>query len=408
VIDKYPQDETLWRGVARLGRELLSNVQIPERGLVAQWMAKIIEDAKPPFGKALLHLVPRLRAIEAESATFDPDLPAVITATGDAQLDDLHRLAVLAPIEELLERHLDFCYLRDKQYREDAILWRGVARLAKAVLKDARMENRRILAKIVAAEIELGGDPPPELGLRHYLPALKWIGQGYGAPIPFSAGANDAAKLSSTGNAELDELRRLAVVAPLEELLGQHVHFLMLRDRHYRDDEILWRGVERLASLTIREPTLQNRRLLAKMVAGSIENGQPPASLGLHQLLTDLKAIGDGLGVMVVPSGNVDPSVQLPTGDEEVDELRRLAVFAPIEELLEKHPLFLMLRDRNHRDDPVMWRGVRRLALQALNNPALPLRRQIAALTSASIEWGEPPAILNLRSLLPALKTLAK
>jgi hypothetical protein len=94
-----------------------------------------------------------------------------------------------------------------------------------------------------------------------------------------------------TGNAELDELRRLAVVAPIEELVERHPLFLMLRDRHYRDDEILWRGVGRLARKAIDDEQLRNRRTIAALTAGSIDLGEPPASLGLKQLLPQLKVI---------------------------------------------------------------------------------------------------------------------
>lgn len=111
------------------------------------------------------------------------------------------------------------------------------------------------------------------------------------------------------------------------------------------------------------------------------------------------------------PQAHLEPirtSPPPPTGNAELDELRRLAVIAPLPELVELHPLFLMLRDRHYRDDEVLWQGVGRLAMAAIGEERLPLRRQIAGLTAASIDHGDPPPALGLQGLLPPLRRNAR
>jgi hypothetical protein len=120
-------------------------------------------------------------------------------------------------------------------------------------------------------------------------------------------------------------------------------------------------------------------------------------------------ACGYSLGAATgsAPAPN-EPPEPAKTGNNELDELRRLAVSAPIDELVDKHVPFMRLRDRNYQTDSVLWKGVGRLAEEALQNPLLRERRQISALVAASIEQGDPPAALNLKQLLPQLKRLAR
>ncbi|MBX3462272.1 MAG: hypothetical protein KF830_03805 [Planctomycetes bacterium] len=88
-------------------------------------------------------------------AEVDSDL----TPTRDADLDELRRLAVKAPIQELIEKRLVFLNCLSKDYRNDEVLWRGVERLCRAVQTDASFPDRRISARLLAQVIELG-DPP--------------------------------------------------------------------------------------------------------------------------------------------------------------------------------------------------------------------------------------------------------
>jgi hypothetical protein len=122
-------------------------------------------------------------------------------------------------------------------------------------------------------------------------------GYSLGAASPTNSGPNDPAQLGApieppkTGNAELDDLRRLAVVAPIEELVARSRYFLMARDITYRDDDVLWRGVARLANEALTNQALSRRAEIAGFTAGSIDKGNPPPALRLKDLLPELKRI---------------------------------------------------------------------------------------------------------------------
>jgi hypothetical protein len=81
-----------------------------------------------------------------------------VESSGDFELDELRRLAVKAPIEELIEKRLVFLSCVAKEYRRDTILWRGVDRLAKSVQADPQFPDRRISSRLLAQTIELA-DP---------------------------------------------------------------------------------------------------------------------------------------------------------------------------------------------------------------------------------------------------------
>jgi hypothetical protein len=67
-----------------------------------------------------------------------------------------------------------------------------------------------------------------------------------------------------------------------------------------------------------------------------------------------------------------------------------------------------MARDITYRDDDVLWRGVARLANEAINNQALSRRAEIAGFTAGSIDKGNPPPALRLKDLLPQLKRISR
>jgi hypothetical protein len=78
--------------------------------------------------------------------------------SGDRELDELRRLAVRAPLAELIEKRLDFLYSVGKDYRRDEVLWKGVERLSDAVLKDTSFPGRRLTARVIAQTIDFA-DP---------------------------------------------------------------------------------------------------------------------------------------------------------------------------------------------------------------------------------------------------------
>lgn len=97
-------------------------------------------------------------------------------------------------------------------------------------------------------------------------------------------------ELEPSGDIELDEMRRLAVKAPLDELCDKATPFLSLRIHSYREDRILWLGVARLAREIVENPTRSFRRNTVLVVIGQIEKSSPPPELRLHEYLPRLRA----------------------------------------------------------------------------------------------------------------------
>ena len=121
-------------------------------------------------------------------------------------------------------------------------------------------------------------------------------------------------------------------------------------------------------------------------------------------------ACGYSIGAAMNASGSTtspagEPEL-VPSGDVELDELRRLAVKAPISELVEKGLLFLTIRVESYKTDPILWRGVDRLAVAMSENANLPITYELVGVVMATIEQGQPPPSLHLQERLPALREL--
>src|SRR5262249_35636368 len=98
--------------------------------------------------------------------------------------------------------------------------------------------------------------------------------------------------LKSTGDADLDELRRLAVKAPIEELVEKNLMFFMNLDRTYRTDPVLWKGVDRLAAQVLSNEGTKNRAIIVKQLLAVIEKDKPPPALHLDRYVPDLRRAG--------------------------------------------------------------------------------------------------------------------
>jgi len=94
---------------------------------------------------------------------------------------------------------------------------------------------------------------------------------GYAAGSAVAASEREAAELAPTGDADLDELRRLAVKAPIEELLEQRLVFIGCLFREYPKDKILWGGAKRIAEALIEGRHIAERRLFSRFLAQVIE-----------------------------------------------------------------------------------------------------------------------------------------
>lgn len=100
------------------------------------------------FGGGLGHRIATATAGATERDEPDP------LDTDDPELRELRRLAVEAPLAELVERRLIYVHLLTKSYWEDPILWRGVRRLIDATLGGHQMEQRRLFARFLAQVLE--------------------------------------------------------------------------------------------------------------------------------------------------------------------------------------------------------------------------------------------------------------
>ncbi|MFK7742292.1 MAG: hypothetical protein AB8H80_18405 [Planctomycetota bacterium] len=131
---------------------------------------------------------------------------------------------------------------------------------------------------------------------------------GYGLGVRRSdAGANDGEKDAgqpkntpktsgstmpeSTGNAELDELRRLAVVAPIEELFTRWRPFLDLLSTRYFDDPVLWGGAKRLGEYLITSEPHADRRLASRWLTQVIEQSSTELASDLQSLIPGLRSV---------------------------------------------------------------------------------------------------------------------
>ncbi|MFK7742289.1 MAG: hypothetical protein AB8H80_18390 [Planctomycetota bacterium] len=84
------------------------------------------------------------------------------------------------------------------------------------------------------------------------------------------------------------------------------------------------------------------------------------------------------------------PSLPPSSGDAELDELRRLALEAPIEELAHNWLYFLDSFGKSYRTDEYLPSGLGRFARHILKTPNLPERAMKRAATLPCIRFAEP------------------
>ncbi len=83
----------------------------------------------------------------------------------------------------------------------------------------------------------------------------------------------------ASGDARLDALRRLAVKAPIEQLVENWNEWFAYFDTEYQTDPVLWRGLDRLAEWSVHNPHLATYDLLTALVAGSAQDTRPSSRL---------------------------------------------------------------------------------------------------------------------------------
>ena len=143
----------------------------------------------------------------------------------------------------------------------------------------------------------LGPKPkPPSIPTRRaFLIAAGAFGAGVGlggvGGYVLEIGGPTSDSPRPTGDVLLDELQRLAVEAPIEELAARYAFILSFIPSTYPRDAVLWRGAGRLAEYVIATERLHDRRTVAQWLAQVIESGDPVAAASLRSRISQLRAI---------------------------------------------------------------------------------------------------------------------
>lgn len=113
-------------------------------------------------------------------------------------------------------------------------------------------------------------------------------GEGVQGGEPAQAGNEE---LPKSGDADLDELRRLAVKAPIEELVQHRLVFVNATFMDYPLDRVLWQGVERLVDYLTKGGEVEGRAQFAKALASVIEQADPVVTARLKGRVAELRRL---------------------------------------------------------------------------------------------------------------------
>lgn len=119
--------------------------------------------------------------------------------------------------------------------------------------------------------------------------------------------------------------------------------------------------------------------------------------------------LGGGVGYRTAvgaSQADVDRPADPPPEDDELVELRRLAVDAPIEELIAKRAVFVNCLTQSYSDDPALWRGLKRIVEAVLADPHIQDRRVFARFLAQVIEKADRDRGGDLLPLVPQLRAL--
>jgi hypothetical protein len=121
-----------------------------------------------------------------------------------------------------------------------------------------------------------------------YSAGVASAGAAASAPPPIADPARDA-ELPKSGDAELNQLRHLAVKAPLDDLFAKAMLFLSARVRAYPKDEILWQGVERMSRELVANEGRVVDQMVILVITGQIEGTARPPEPSLRDLVPVLR-----------------------------------------------------------------------------------------------------------------------
>lgn len=94
-----------------------------------------------------------------------------------------------------------------------------------------------------------------------------------------------------SGDAELDELRRLALKAPIEELASKWLYFGDVFSKSYRRDPYLPTGINRIIDHLVATPSFDRRKVAAQFMRDIIVRGEPDFRRAMEHRLMDLSTI---------------------------------------------------------------------------------------------------------------------
>jgi len=118
-------------------------------------------------------------------------------------------------------------------------------------------------------------------------------GVSFGGACVFASGGarlpDDA--LAPTGDAELDQLRRLAIDGSDAQLVQHRLLLVSWTFSHYCHDAALWRGIGRLCDLVIADAAFPDRSRFARALAGVIERAEVPVAAPLQQRAQALRSV---------------------------------------------------------------------------------------------------------------------
>ncbi len=127
------------------------------------------------------------------------------------------------------------------------------------------------------------------------------VGGAIGSACGYSVGSAKAAEKAGggpagedyplSGNPELDELRRLAVKAPIEELMGIAMVFIRTVTQDYPEEVVAWKGVRRMGEHVLANPGVAQRRVIARFLCQGIEQASSQRQESLNDLLPRLREI---------------------------------------------------------------------------------------------------------------------
>lgn len=117
---------------------------------------------------------------------------------------------------------------------------------------------------------------------------LTWPGKSIALRDSSTVPARSDALLPS-GDAELDELRRLALIAPINELADKWIYFLDVFSVSYRHDPYIPVGVDRLIDFIAANPGCDDRYLKSIVLIDIITRGEPELYERLKHRIPELR-----------------------------------------------------------------------------------------------------------------------